>query len=285
VFSLAVIWASSRIARAAISWPAALAAHLGAGVLAITTHALLVEALVTPGVQGSLLAALLLGNATVYAALAAGGHAWTVRGASAERRAASVELEAELMAARLELLRWQLRPELLFGALDRIGHLSGTDSEQADELTGHLGDLLRLMLQSGRSEAVTLDRELQLVSAYCEVRDAVRGDGEHIEVRMEPGLSRALLPPMTLLPMIEIVGNSDGALVISGTARGDTMNLAVRATRSIEREREPSGNELARRLEAIYGDAARLDISRSADEITMTLRLPLSFAPAQRAVA
>jgi len=283
--SPAVIWASSRIARATISWPAALAAHLGTGVLAITTHSLLVEALVTPGMQGSLLATLLLGNATVYAALAAGGHAWTVRGATAERHAASMDLEAELMAARLELLRWQLRPGLLFGALDRIGHLSGTDSERADELTGHLGDLLRLMLQSGRSEAVTLDRELQLVSAYCEVRGAVRGDGEHVEVRMHPALSRALLPPMTLLPMIEIVGDSDRPLVISGTDRDDTLNLAVRATRSTERERKPSGNELARRLEAIYGDAARLNISGSEDEITVTLRLPLSFATAQRAVA
>jgi two-component system LytT family sensor kinase len=283
--SPAVIWAASRIARTMISWPAALAAHLGAGLLAVTTHSLLVEALVTPGMQGSLLATLLLGNASVYAALAAGGHAWTVRGATAERNAASVGLEAELMAARLELLRWQLRPELLFGALDRIGHLSDTDSERADELTGHLGDLLRLMLQSGRSEVATLDRELQLVSAYCEVRGALCGDCEHIEVRMDPGVSRALVPPMTLLPMIEIVGDNDGHLMISGTTRGYTLTLAVRATRSAEREREPSGNELQQRMEAIYGNAARLGVSRSQDEITITLRIPLSFAPARRAVA
>ena len=122
-----VIWISSRIARAEVSWPTALAAHLAIGLATITAHYRLVDALVTPDMNGSLVATLLLSSAMVYAALAAGAHAWTIRVVAAERQAATARLEGELAAARLELLRWQLRPELLFGALQRIGELAGTD--------------------------------------------------------------------------------------------------------------------------------------------------------------
>jgi LytS/YehU family sensor histidine kinase len=279
----AVLWISSRIGRAGLAWPAALAAHLVIGLAMIAAHLRLVDALVTPDMSGPVVAALLLSSAPVYAALATGGHAWTIRVAAAERRAAAVRLEGELAAARLELLRWQLRPELLFGALQRIGELAGTDSDQADELTGYLGELLRLMLQSGRSELVPLDREVRLVSAYCALEAAVRGAGGEPEMKVDAAARRALVPAMVLLPMIEIV-SGEGPVLISGTVRNDALDLSVRAPCSIE----PASArllDLRRRLQAIYGDTYRLATTRSSGQAAIALRIPASYATTARAVA
>jgi LytS/YehU family sensor histidine kinase len=278
----AVVWISRRIALAGVSWPAALAAHLGLGLATMTAHLRLMDALVDPDMGGSLVATLLLSNATVYAAIAAGAHAWTVRGAVAERRAAATLLEGELAAARLELLRWQLRPELLFGALERIGQLAEGESEQADELTGHLGELLRLMLQSGHSALVPLDREVHLVRAYLAVAAAVRGDREGADFRVEPAARRALVPAMLLLPIIDLAGDH---IIISATLRGDTLDFSVRAMRATEKAPESSLDDLRRRLEAAYGNPCRLAMSRHGTEATIAVRVPASFAASGRAVA
>jgi LytS/YehU family sensor histidine kinase len=279
----AVLWLSGRITRAGLAWPAVVAAHLVIGLATIAAHYRLVDWLVTPDMGGSLVAALLLGSATAYAALAAGAHAWTIRVAAAERRAAAARLEGELAAARLELLRWRLRPELLFGALQRIGELAGTDSERADELTGDLGELLRLMLQSGGSELVPLEREIRLVAAHRAVEAAVHGRRAAPEIKLDAAARHALVPAMVLLPMIEMSG-SEGGILISATLRGDALDLSVRAPCPIEHD--PARLlDLRRRLQAIYGDGYRLATTRSGSEAATALRIPASLAPAGRAVA
>jgi LytS/YehU family sensor histidine kinase len=278
-----VIWISRRIARAQTAWPVVLTAHLIVGLATIVGHYALVDALVTPDMNGPLVATLLLSSATVYAAVAAGAHAWTIRVAAAERRAAAARVEGELAAARLELLRWQLRPDLLFRALERIGELADADTERADELTGHLGELLRLMLQSGGSELVPLDREIHLVSAYYAVEGAVRGGRDEPHVRLDSAALRALVPAMLLLPMVEILDH--GSVAISGTVRGEALDLSVRATRSSAPDMEAALVDLRRRLQATYGDRCRLTMSRIAGEVMIALRIPAKFAATARAVA
>ncbi len=278
-----VIWISSRIARAEANGPDVLAAHLAFGLATIIGHYALVDALVTPDMNGALVATLLLSSATVYAAVAAGAHAWTIRVAAAERGATAARLEGELAAARLELLRWQLRPELLFGALERIGRLADTDTERADELTGSLGELLRLMLQSGRTDLVPLDREIQLVLAYHAVDSAVRGGRDQPDVRLESAARRALVPTMLLLPMVEILGG--GSVTISGTVRSDALDLSVRAAQPCAGDADTALLDLRRRLRAAYGAGCRLTMSRSGDGTSIALRIPARLAASPRAVA
>jgi LytS/YehU family sensor histidine kinase len=123
---------------------------------------------------GNLVATLLVNDLCVYAALAAGAHAWTMRETAATRAAAVARLDAELAAARLELLRWQMRPEVLFGALDRIAALAAEHPDRADELTGRLGELLRLMLRPAAEGRRDRPVDVELSEAYHEVETAAR---------------------------------------------------------------------------------------------------------------
>ena len=131
---------------------------------------------------------------------------------------------------------------------------------------------------------VPIDRELQLVSAYCAVEAAVRGRRAEPEMRVDAAARRALVPAMVLLPMIEIVRGGD-PIVISGTVRGDVLDLTVRATDSKELISEAPLADLRRRLQAGYGDACGIAMSRGDGQATIALRIPASFAATRRAVA
>ena len=167
-----VAWIAARLARSALGWPALISAHLAIALTTIGVHLGLVRAFSDAVMDGNLVAATLVNDLCVYAAIAAAAHAWTVREAVASRRAAAARLDGELAAARLELLRWSIRPEILFGAIDRIAALAAEDPERADELTGRLGELLRLMLDSRDRDAQASPVELS--DAYLQVESAVR---------------------------------------------------------------------------------------------------------------
>ena len=70
----------------------------------------------------------------------------------AQREGVAARLEAELAEAELRLVRVQLQPQSLFGALDSISALMRRDVAAADRELADLGQLLRVSLERARSE-------------------------------------------------------------------------------------------------------------------------------------
>ncbi len=279
-----VFWMAGRLAGLGVGWAALIGIHLVVALVTIAVHVGLLLELVSLAGGDSLLAMLLVNDFCVYAALAAGAHAWSVRRADAERRADAARLDAELAAARLESLRWRLRPDLLFGALDRIGELAVEDPEGADDLTGRLGDVLRLMLQSAHVELVPLERELELVSACLEVEQAIRNEAPRLETAAVDAAARAApVPAMLLLPLVEALAGA--RLAISGAVRGGTLELSIRSLPGSNHFTDDCLLDLRRRLHAIYGGAHRLAVRHGVDGISATLRLPEGRSEHGRAVA
>ncbi len=277
----AVWWVAARLAATGWRWPALVATHLVLGLGTVALHLALVSTLRAPAMGGLLLATVLVNHLCMYAAVAAAGHAWTVRRLGAERRAALARLDADVVASELEVLRWRLRPELLFGALERIRDLAASDPDAADDLTGRLGELLRLMLQVAAADLVPLSRELAFASAYVDVDMAVRSRGGALVTRVEPAASGVPVPARVLQPLLEAF---DGrAVTITGRIRGSKLELLVEG-------RDTSLNaapvlELRQRLAAVYGRNYGLIPHESGPVAGVTLQIPLPAAVPGRAVA
>ena len=280
--SAPVMWASARLAASSVRWAGLIASHLLLGSAALGAHLLLVEGLIRPGMGGNGVASLLVNDLCVYIALAAAVHAWTASRIAGDRRAAAARLDADLAAARLELIRWRLRPDLIFDALRRIGEFAQDDPAAADELTGRLGELLRLTLQVGVAEQVPLGREIELVSVYLETVSAVSGDRHGLHLSLGPGAQSAQVPAMLLLPLVEALGGTQVA--IAGSLHGGRLELEVRG--GAVASQLPAGvlSESRRRLLASHGGGAGLTIFEAEGRHVVSLSLPTPV-PMERAVA
>jgi len=204
-----------------------------------------------------------------------------------EREAQQTQLTAQLAEARLGALRMQLNPHFLFNSLNAITVLvRDQKTHEASRMLELLSGVLRQVLQSERRHEVTLAEELEFIQKYLAIEQVRFSDRLEVRWSIDPAIRDALLPEFILQPLlenavrhgvakrseaglIEINGSeSDGKLILCihdngpGYSAGSADGLGISNTR--------------RRLETMYGDAARLEV-RNADSggTIATITLPM----------
>ena len=120
-----------------------------------------------------------------------------------DRQLASAEIEARLAEAQLKNLQLQLQPHFLFNALNTISSVMYEDVRRADRMLAQLSDLLRRTLQTGHSQEVPLEEELQLVRSYIAIMEGRFGDDPQVRFSVDPDVMGALVPQLILEPLVE----------------------------------------------------------------------------------
>jgi anti-sigma regulatory factor (Ser/Thr protein kinase) len=236
----------------------------------------------------------------MYWAILGVGHALNYYRQLRERESRTVQLEARLAQAQLQLLKMQLHPHFLLNTLNAISALIHKDIEVADHMLARLGDLLRLALDHSAAEEVSLRRELAFIQAYLEIEQARFGSRLNLQVQVEPDLLEALVPSLLLQPLVE---NSIRHGIALRTKPGQIAIRARRSDRRLRLEvcddgadvrpgsciREGIGLANTRaRLQQLYGDEHRFELGRSAaGGFAVRIDIPLREAeetpyPAQR---
>ena len=105
--------------------------------------------------------------------------------------------------ARLEALRLQLDPHFLFNALNTVSAQLEADPRLARRMLEHLGDLLRLTLDSGGRTFVPLDDELSFLDHYLAIQRIRFGSRLRVEQSIDGPARRALVPSLSLQPLVE----------------------------------------------------------------------------------
>jgi len=193
--------------------------------------------------------------------------------------------ERHMRQTRLRAMQARVEPELLFGALERVGELAGTAAnDRADGLLDDVIALLRLLMPGGTNsddrDAATVERELQTAVAYLRVHDDCAGARREIEVAMAPEAAAQVLPPMLALVIARAIVRREGAMraplrIRAGFAEGTLTLVFARA----ENGGEPLVGEsdlanLRRLLDQGVGPGAASAIVTDSGA-TLTLRLPL----------
>ena len=143
--------------------------------------------------------------------------------------------------ARLEALRLQLDPHFLFNALNTVSAQLEADPRLARRMLEHLGDLLRLTLDSGGRTFVPLDDELSFLDHYLAIQRIRFGSRLRVEEAIDGAARRALVPSLSLQPLVENAIRHG----LSARAAGGTVWIAARVSgRALELTVEDDGDGL-----------------------------------------
>jgi two-component system LytT family sensor kinase len=136
-------------------------------------------------------------------------------------------LERQFSEARLNALRMQLNPHFLFNALNTISSQFERDPRLARRMIEHLGDLLRLSLESRDKQEVPLAEEMEFLEHYLAIQKIRFGDHLKIDIAIAPEVKLASVPCLFLQPLVEnairhgVSRRSSGGAVIISAGRVD----------------------------------------------------------------
>src|SRR3954469_15401954 len=151
-----------------------------------------------------------------------------------EKENAAAKLEVQLANAKLAALRMQLNPHFLFNAMNSISSLMRTDVNAADTMLEQLSCLLRLSLERGESQLVSLREEFEFVELYLGMQGQRYAGRVRQSVYCDPELYDAVVPSMLLQPIVEnayVHGiakiESDSTLAIEMRRDGNRLRICV----------------------------------------------------------
>jgi two-component system, LytTR family, sensor histidine kinase AlgZ len=111
-------------------------------------------------------------------------------------------LSPALSEARLQALQARIRPHFLYNSLNAALSLIRTEPKRAERALLDLSDLFRVLMADNTTLA-PLARELELTRQYLAVETLRLGDRLTIVWELDDAAADALLPPLTLQPLVE----------------------------------------------------------------------------------
>ena len=206
----------------------------------------------------------------------------------AERRL--VAAEAANREAELLQLRAQMNPHFLFNALSNIIGQAEDNPKAVVEITHAVADYLRYSLTHSTHHA-PLGAECEAMQNYLQVESVLNGtDRIRWKIEATADARRAIAPTALIQPLIENgikygLRTSARPLHVNVEARVDGDRLRVAVVNSgtwVEpapgaARRESTGIGLAnlrRRLELLYGDTARIEVTQPKGFVRIEVQLP-----------
>ena len=143
-------------------------------------------------------------------------------------------LEHSFSEARLNALRMQLDPHFLFNALNTISSNVERDPKLTRRMIEHLGDLLRMSLESKDRQEVPLAEEIAFLEHYLEIQKIRFGDQLRVVMDVAPEVKYAAVPSMFIQPLVENAIRhgisrraSGGTVVVRAKPLGDRLEIRV----------------------------------------------------------
>jgi two-component system, LytTR family, sensor kinase len=194
-----------------------------------------------------------------------------------------------LARAQLHNLRLQLQPHFLFNTLNTVSSVMYEDVRVADRMIARLSDLLRVSLEQGAAQEVTLEREIEFLVLYVETMKARFEERLNVKIEADAQTRSAMVPPLLLQPLVEnsIRHGADplSSVVdvrVSARRENGTLFLEVRdhgpgmAVSGPAALRKGIGlANTAERLERLYGGSDSVDLHNAEDGgLVVTVKIP-----------
>jgi len=211
-----------------------------------------------------------------------------LQNATIELRTRQVEQEraTKLLAeAQLSSLESRIHPHFLFNTLNSIASLIPSDPVRAEATVGKLASLLRFSLNANQSSLVPLAQELKIVRDYLEIESTRFGQRLRYQIEVPESLGASRVPSLALQTLVEnsvkhvVAQRSEGGMIrIAGLREDGQICLEVVDDgpgfdlASISPE-HGLGN-LAARLQLLFNEAGRLDVTRDGAKTVARLSFP-----------
>ncbi|MEO8258646.1 MAG: histidine kinase [Acidobacteriota bacterium] len=201
----------------------------------------------------------------------------------AERRQLALELLTR--DAELRALRAQIDPHFLYNSLNSISALTASDPAGARRMCVLLGGFLRDTLSLSSRQRIPLAEELALADSFLSIEQVRFGARLRVDRRIDDGSAACLVPPLLLQPLVEnavthgIAGLVDGGVIRLEISRRNG-HCSIRLENPCEPEARPARtggmglDNVRRRLDAMFGPDASIEIHAGAAQFRVELSLP-----------
>lgn len=204
----------------------------------------------------------------------------------AEKAQRQAQLEAQVREGELKMLRSQINPHFLFNSLNSVSSLTVTDPLKAREMIVKLSDFMRYSLSSRTEQPVTLQTEMESLRLYLQIEKVRFGERLVIEEDIDGECLQALMPGMLLQPLYENavkhgVYESTAEVTIRTSVKKENDTVVITVSNNVDTEavvtRKGAGiglKNVGSRLELFFGETGDLNVTRTEDSFTVTLRFP-----------
>ena len=191
--------------------------------------------------------------------------------------------------SQLRALISQVNPHFIFNCLNGLRAMIVEDPVRAQDMVTELSNILRYSLQSGRTETVPLETELEAVTAYLKLEAIRLEERPRVHIEVDPESLETRIPPMLLQTLVENgIKHGVARLPGGGEIRVDSQveSRAVKIqVRNSGQLREDAGStrlgldNARERLRLLYGNAASLVLRNyDGDSVVAEISIPLSPA-------
>ncbi len=196
----------------------------------------------------------------------------------------NVQLEAR---SRISALQARIRPHFLFNSMNTIAELTRSDAVLAEQAVEDLADLFRATLADS-DKKVRLKEELEMARIYQRIEQLRLGDRLQVIWNVDELPMRALVPGISLQPLIEnaIYHGIErlpegGVITVEGEFKSNNVSIMIRNPVATDNSRRASsGNQIAlnnirQRFELAYNGRATVKTSLIDNHFSVYLRFPL----------
>ncbi len=196
----------------------------------------------------------------------------------------NVELQAK---ARVHALQARIRPHFLFNSMNTIAALTRSNPARAEEAVQDLADLFRANLNEKRNQ-IALSEEIEVAHTYQRMEQLRLGERLRVEWRIDALPPNALVPGLTLQPLLENAiyhgiepRAAGGVVTVTGEFNKGMITIVVKNPVPPANLTVREGNRLAlanirERLDLMYGERATVKAGLFDAEYIVTLRFPFS---------
>jgi two-component system sensor histidine kinase AlgZ len=200
---------------------------------------------------------------------------------------AQTSRRSELLAreAQLKALKAQVNPHFLFNSLNSISALTAIDASRARAMCIRLADFLRVSLRLGERGSIPFNEEMELTRMYLEVEQVRFGGRLRLAEDVDPACCECQIPALLIQPLVENAVKHGIALIDEGgeirmqaRREKDFMRFVIENPFDPDAPASRSGiglENVRQRLEARYGNAARMEIQVEPKLYRVTLVLPV----------
>jgi two-component system, LytTR family, sensor kinase len=193
------------------------------------------------------------------------------------------EMEKQLIAGELALLRSQINPQFLFNTLTNIRTLIEQKPEKAIYSIENLSEIMSYMLYETSAEKVYLEDEIDYINNYLNLQ-RVRYNADFISFDVTDETNGIMVPPMLLMPFIEYAFTSGDTspqtpgIKITLEVADNNLSFEVMNYAKENKEEPVSGfnlQSIKRRLDLLFGDNYTL-VKESKDNMNL-IKLGIKF--------
>ena len=197
------------------------------------------------------------------------------------------EIENKQLKDELALLKEQVHPHFLFNTLNNLyGLITQDQNQKAAEITLKLSDLMRYLLESSKTDKVSLKKEIKFLKDYLSLEKIRLTNNTDIRFEVSGIVSDVFVAPLLFIPLVENAFKhglntlkADGFAHFSLSVQGKDLFFEAKNSLGKSLENSPeSGTGIAnlrKRLQLIYPNNHLLDIQKSNDEYKVVLHIQL----------